>query len=337
MIFQIIMIKKTRLNEISQEISNYPTDMILLVYDENLPSFYERELKITNKRVLKYAASSSCKSFDGYQKCCEFFLSQDIHPKAHLISLGGGSVNDLAGFVASTLLRGISWSTIPTTLLAMIDAAIGGKVAIDTPFGKNLLGRIHHPQNIWIDSVFLRTLPQEQYQDAQGELIKYAFLNKNIEQLIVREASLEEIIHACASYKEQVVCKDSQQNNKRTLLNLGHTIGHALEMHYNISHGQAVFWGIPLEFKLTGRHYLIDKWLSLAKTPTLGLSDLTPPWQDTQDIAQLWIYVKRDKKVMENNKITLIDVIEIGKPQTTIFDLSQLKKEMEHPHFANII
>ena len=331
------MIKKIKLKDISKEISAFKTDTILVIYDENLSSLYEKKLNITGKRVIKFAVSSTCKSFEGYRKCCEFFLSKNIHPKAHLISLGGGSVSDLAGFVASTLLRGISWSTIPTTLLAMIDAAIGGKVAIDTPVGKNLLGNIHHPQNIWIDSSFLQTLPKEEFKSACGELIKYAFLNKKIAQLIIKKASLEQIIYTSATYKEQVVCEDEREkNNKRLILNFGHTLGHALEMYYKLPHGRAIFWGIPLELKLTGREYLIKDWLNLAKVLSFDPKDFIPPWKDG-NILEIWNYVKRDKKRIEQDQIRLVDVKEIGISQIVNFKLDTLKKEIGRHHFANII
>ncbi|MCY4524865.1 MAG: 3-dehydroquinate synthase [Halobacteriovoraceae bacterium] len=330
------MIKKASLKEIIKEISGHPTDTILWFYDKNLLD-YQDKFKITGKHVIKFTASVDDKSFYGYQKCCEFFLSQNIHPKSHLISMGGGSINDLAGFAASTLFRGISWSTIPTSILAMIDASIGGKVAIDTPFGKNLLGNMHFPQNIWIDPAFLSTLPQREYKAACGELIKYAFLNEKIARMIFRHTPLEDIIYECAFYKERVVNEDSPAGNKRLLLNLGHTMGHALEAHYKIPHGIAVFWGIPLELKLLGRHHLIEKWLSLAESLFFDREDFIPPWNQDKKIKDSWIYISKDKKRLENNKIVLVDIKEIGEPETIVVDLDFLKKEMEHPYFANII
>ncbi|MDV2934331.1 3-dehydroquinate synthase, partial [Enterococcus faecalis] len=168
-----------------------------------------------------------------------------------IIALGGGVVGDLAGFVASTFLRGISFIQIPTSLLAQVDSSVGGKVAVDLERGKNLVGSFYHPELVLIDPNMLGTLPEKYFNDGLGEVIKYGCIKskelfeklegfENKEDL---KENIGEIIYECCNIKREVVEYDEKDLGERMILNFGHTLGHAIEQIYNYetySHGEAV-------------------------------------------------------------------------------------------------
>ncbi len=171
-----------------------------------------------------------------------------------LVAMGGGALLDLAGFVAATYLRGISTIYIPTTLLAMVDASIGGKTGINTKEGKNLLGTISHPEAILIDPLFLETLPKAEYANGIAEMLKLGLVwDKTIWERLIRGERGEELIGACVAGKCAVVEKDPQEKGLRRILNFGHTIGHALEWQsgYSMAHGRAVALGCVVESRLS--------------------------------------------------------------------------------------
>ena len=168
-----------------------------------------------------------------------------------IIALGGGVVGDLAGFAASTYLRGIPVIQVPTTLLAAVDSSVGGKTAIDLPEGKNLVGAFHQPALVWQDTSLLNTLPEEIYLDGMAEVIKYgiiadADLFEELQDPAKTKANLDHIIGRCVDIKKQFVEEDEHDTGIRQMLNFGHTIGHAIEIasNFEISHGFAVAKGM---------------------------------------------------------------------------------------------
>ena len=168
-----------------------------------------------------------------------------------LVALGGGVVGDLAGFASAVYQRGIPFVQIPTTLLAMVDASVGGKTAIDLEAGKNLAGAFHQPSLVICDAECLHTLPPEIYADGMAEVIKYAFINDRVlfDALQGNAADgMEEIIRLCVEDKRALVEADETDKGARQLLNLGHTVGHAIEVcsEFAISHGSAVAMGMVI-------------------------------------------------------------------------------------------
>ena len=175
-----------------------------------------------------------------------------------VLALGGGVVGDLAGFVASTFMRGVDVVQIPTTLLAMIDSAIGGKTAINLPAGKNLVGRVYQPKKVIVDPGFLSTLPERNVVSSLAEGIKYGFIKEKrifdvmsdrFDDMVALddEELLLDIIASSCKIKAQVVVNDQFENGERRLLNYGHTIGHALETihaYQGLYHGEAVLYGM---------------------------------------------------------------------------------------------
>lgn len=173
-----------------------------------------------------------------------------------IIALGGGVVGDLTGFAASTLLRGISYIQIPTTLLAQVDSSVGGKTAINLPLGKNLVGTFYQPKAVIIDTDCLDSLPNPTFSDGMAEVIKYgaisdAKLFERLEGLNIDTVSDEigEIIHTCCAIKSRIVEEDEHDTGRRMILNFGHTFGHAIEKYYNFdkySHGMGVAVGMVM-------------------------------------------------------------------------------------------
>ena len=172
-----------------------------------------------------------------------------------LISLGGGVVTDLCGFVASTYLRGIKCIHIPTSLIAQVDAAIGGKTAVNLSTGKNLVGSFYQPSSVLIDPELLATLPASEISSGMAEVIKYALIkNKTLfDKLydysgnVLSNKFIDDVIFECVKIKKELVERDEFDGKERMLLNFGHTIGHAVEKYFNYSkysHGQAVSLGM---------------------------------------------------------------------------------------------
>ncbi|MFI5253570.1 MAG: 3-dehydroquinate synthase [Bacteroidota bacterium] len=180
-----------------------------------------------------------------------------------IIALGGGVIGDLAGFVASTLFRGIPFIQIPTTLLAQVDASIGGKTAVDHPLGKNLIGTFHQPERVYINTAVLSTLPEYEYKNGLAEVIKsavildkifFAYLENHIDQIKSRDLKiLNVIITRCCELKKQIVEKDEKESGLRRILNFGHTIGHAIERldNFRVGHGYAVAIGMIIEANIS--------------------------------------------------------------------------------------
>lgn len=181
-----------------------------------------------------------------------------------VIALGGGVIGDLAGFVAATFMRGIAFVQVPTTLLAQVDASIGGKVGINHPLGKNMLGAFHQPRLVWIDTATLQTLPRREIICGLAEIVKhalirdpayFAFLETNLDKLLQRDhGALNQAIHRSCEIKAAIVAKDERESDQRELLNFGHTVAHALEAATNyrrLRHGEAVLLGMIAEAYLS--------------------------------------------------------------------------------------
>ena len=188
-------------------------------------------------------------------KSTEIFLEiiNKLNDADKIVAFGGGVVGDLAGFVASIYKRGIKLIQVPTTLLAMIDSSIGGKNGINLNKRKNYLGTIYQPEKIFIDPSFLETLSIKEFRNGIAEIIKYSILFgkpslQRIEEGIrISDLDLPQIIYQCCLIKTEVVEQDEKDKNYRHVLNFGHTIGHALELVYHLTHGEAISIGMIKE------------------------------------------------------------------------------------------
>ena len=184
-------------------------------------------------------------------------LARGADRGAILAALGGGVVGDITGFLAATYMRGVSYLQIPTTLVGQVDSAVGGKTGVNLPAGKNLLGAFHHPLAVLVDPRTLESLPAREYRAGLYEVVKYAvigdpilfrFLEENMASVLARQApALETILARSIRLKAQIVGQDEREQNLRRILNLGHTVGHALETlsaYQGLRHGEAVGWGM---------------------------------------------------------------------------------------------
>ncbi len=192
-------------------------------------------------------------------------LKECFTRRSLLVGIGGGVVGDFSGFCAAAYMRGIPIIHIPTTLLAMVDSSIGGKVAVNIQAGKNIVGAFHQPQRVIADTRFLHSLPEREIQNGIAETIKHALigelrlipiLTQNNLQTICDDDVMEDLIFLSASFKAAVVGQDVREAEIRAILNYGHTVGHALEswMRYkDISHGEAVAWGMKAEAAISRR------------------------------------------------------------------------------------
>lgn len=244
-------------NDLWQKIID-DSSSIVLITDTNVYRYYTNFIhKLTEltPHILVYIipAGESSKSRVMKEKLEDQLMHARIDRNSSIVALGGGTVTDLAGFIASTYLRGISLYLIPTSLLAMVDASIGGKTAINTAMGKNLLGSFYFPKAIYIDTFFLQTLPKQELISGLAEIIKYGCIyDASLFELLERTASkhsidfLTTVIDRSLMIKQEIVKRDVYNKEFRHILNFGHTLGHGIELceRYTLSHGQAVALGM---------------------------------------------------------------------------------------------
>jgi 3-dehydroquinate synthase len=179
-----------------------------------------------------------------------------------LIGLGGGVVGDLAGFVAATYMRGLPYLLVPTTLLAMVDASVGGKTAVNAPLGKNLIGAFHPPAGVLADPLALSTLPEREFRTGLAEAVKHAlvadapyfdWIETEVPAILRRDSEvIVRLIRRSVEIKAEVVSEDERETGRRAVLNAGHTVAHALERasHYQLAHGEAVALGLIVECEI---------------------------------------------------------------------------------------
>jgi shikimate kinase/3-dehydroquinate synthase len=223
---------------------------------------------------------------------------------ATLVAVGGGSTTDLAGFVAATLLRGIAWIAVPSTLVGQVDAAIGGKVGIDLPEGKNLVGAFHWPKEVVVDTSFLETLPDDEWANGRAEVVKTGLLAGQP----LWELGTDAQVRACAAFKAAICLRDPLDRAERAQLNLGHTFAHALEAAsgYRLAHGRAVALGLVAALRLSGLEYEVRT-----------VEQVLAPQPVEVDRDAAWEALRRDKKAAEGQpRLVLLDAP--GRPRVGV-------------------
>jgi shikimate kinase / 3-dehydroquinate synthase len=304
---------------------------VFMVMDENIDKLYAKQIDdlFTSSDIhyKKYViqAGESEKNLDSVKLVYDWLVHSNVERKDLLVTFGGGVVCDLGGFVAATILRGIKLLSIPTTLLAMTDAAIGGKTAVNLPEGKNMIGSFKQPNGIIIDTNFLATLPERETIEGMAEVIKHAIifdkgLFDTLESFELFQNSkinnndlLLEIITTSIQLKSMIVSVDPLEKNIRKLLNFGHTIGHALESSskYNmLLHGEAVAIGMMAASRISNSlNFLSDDDLLRIEKVLLkyGLPIAISNFQ-VSDILELMMY---DKKIVDG-QLQFILLNEIG-------------------------
>jgi 3-dehydroquinate synthase len=268
------------------------------------------------------------KSFAMLERVCEALISARIERADVVVALGGGVIGDLAGLAAALVRRGLDYVQLPTTLLAQVDSSVGGKTAIDSVHGKNLIGAFHQPVLVVADTALLDTLPLRQFRAGYAEIVKYgligdaaffAWLEANWRELFAGGAAREHAIAVSCRMKAAIVARDERETGERALLNLGHTFGHALEAAAGFSdrllHGEAIALGMALAFAFSAKRGLLP-WSEAERVErhlaTVGLpvrvSSVPGGLPDGDRLMEL---IAQDKKV-KRGKLTFILARGIG-------------------------
>lgn len=336
-----IRIQDSQLDQIPKKIiSKYPHRKWLIITDENvaaiylnafLEPFYKQDV-IVNHYIMPPGENS--KSLNMADEIYNFLCVNNYTRTDGIIALGGGVVGDLAGFVASTYLRGIIWVQVPTTLLAQVDSSVGGKVAVNNKYGKNLIGSFYQPFDVFIDTSFLLTLKLRELKSGLAEVIKYAciedaLLFSELEHGDISSINWSSVIKKCLLIKKQVVEKDEKELNLRKHLNFGHTLGHGIEKYFDYktyNHGEAVALGM-----------LFGAWLSfelsfLSKASYLRVERLLKQYdyvhKKEYDIEKLFKMMLQDKK-RQGEYIDYILLNEIGESRIYKLAIVDLKEKLD--------
>lgn len=304
----------------SAHINNLPEFVdvrnMIIITDENVFTAHQGRLKKYKTIVLKpgeeYKVQATVDSI------IQQLIALEADRKTVLVGVGGGVITDITGYVASTYMRGIEFGFVPTTLLALVDASIGGKNGIDVGVYKNIVGVTKQPTFILHDLNFLKTLPESQWQNGFAEIIKHACIKdlamfkqlqeRSIDFYMNKRKDIDELIQRNVKIKLKVVQNDEFEKGERKLLNFGHTLGHALENQYDLMHGQAVSIGMTyaanISEKLAGfkQTETITKTLELYGLPTYAKFDK----------KKVFAVLKMDKK-RERKDINFILLEKIGK------------------------
>lgn len=328
--------------EIGRNITKRLTDVIkttacqrlMIITDETVASYYLNSIReeLSTLAVEQHSyiivAGESSKTLDEASEIYSELARHAFSRSDLIIAFGGGVVGDLAGYVAATYKRGISFIQVPTTLLAQVDSSVGGKVAVNIPEGKNLVGAFYQPKYVLVDTSFLETLTDDQWLDGLGEIIKYGLIGDATlytllenHTLVTLKNIISEIIERCCEIKKNVVLVDEFDTGIRMTLNFGHTLGHAIEKYYGFgkyTHGQAVAMGMYLIMRQYELYLQLPPDMSLRIETILRQYDLFR-LEMIQPYKAFCTDVFNDKKVF-GNKINLIVVDKIGK--ATIYPLS---------------
>ena len=272
---------------------------VLVISDSNVfPLYGKQVLSQINMGALSFVvpAGENSKNFKNYMDILGYMAENGFSRSDAIISLGGGVVGDLAGFIASTYMRGISYIAIPTSILAFVDSSVGGKTAINLSQGKNLVGSFYQPNAVFINTGFASTLPEREVKSGWGEIVKYYFIDNKISDNELIGRLTEEIVYKCLQIKSNIVETDEFDMGKRKLLNFGHTFGHAIEKlsNYTLSHGECVVKGIYLSL-LVSRNLLKFSHERFIKAKQL-LEKLGYNLINPYSLAEISKVIKLDKK-----------------------------------------
>jgi 3-dehydroquinate synthase len=322
-----------------------PGAKVFIVTDDNVARYVlaSAEAALVKAGVAAYRATvpagEASKSFAVFEQVCEAIVASRMERGDLVIALGGGVVGDLAGFAAAVVRRGLDYVQVPTTLLAQVDSSVGGKTAIDSAHGKNLIGAFHQPILVLADTALLDTLPDREFRAGYAEVAKYgllgdadffAWLEANWRDIFSgghasgnhasASVAREQAVSVCCRAKAAIVARDERETGDRALLNLGHTFGHALEAACGFSdrllHGEAIAIGMALAFEFSARRQgLVSK--AAAARAIRHLADVGLPTRigdipgERPTVDQLLALIAQDKKV-KRGMLTFILVRGIG-------------------------
>jgi len=295
------------------------TGKVAVVTNETLAPIYGEALVKTlgNAVLVTVPDGEQYKSLDTVRTLYDAFISAGLDRRAVIVALGGGVVGDMVGFAAATYLRGVAFVQVPTSLLAMVDSSVGGKVGVDVPQGKNLIGAFKQPELVVVDPAVLKTLPDVEWRCGLAEIVKAGLLRdlRLLDASLYRQDTTDfSFIQWAIQYKVDVVQQDPYENNIRAYLNLGHTFAHALERvsNYGWRHGEAVSVGLAFAARLSAVHGLCAPELP-AQVEQL-LQTLNMPIRYTgYDPAAIRAAMGTDKK-RQDNRVRFILLRVAGDP-----------------------
>lgn len=301
----------------------------VIITDENVFNYHQKRFRNWNMIILKPGEEYKIQST--VDSIIEQLIAMEADRKTTLIGVGGGVVTDITGYAASVYMRGINFGFVPTTLLAMVDASIGGKNGIDVGIYKNLVGTIRQPSFILHDPVFLNTLPPSEWRNGFAEIIKHACIkdaamfreleSNSLKNYQDRRTLVHRLIQRNAILKTKVVQQDEFEKGNRKLLNFGHTLGHALENQYELSHGQAISIG------MTYASVISEKISGFKEASRIAgvLSAYDLPTFTAFDKEKVFSALKMDKK-RERKAINYVLLEKIGKGIVKSIPLARLEK-----------
>ncbi len=312
---------------------------VFILTDENVAPFWLPKvahwLHCDSAIEIVIKAGEQHKNLQTVQRIWKTLMKHYADRNALLINLGGGVITDLGGFAASTYKRGIKFINVPTTLLAMVDAAIGGKTGIDFGGGKNQIGTFAEAEDVMINPVFLETLPPREIHSGLAEMLKYGFV-ADANLLNVNLENYQQHIVRCGEIKRDIVAKDPTEKGLRKILNFGHTLGHAIESHclttdYPLLHGEAVALGMAGALWLSVKQSGLDEQVlkDYEKKLPILLSEAEISLSEA-DIEVVLAYLAYDKKNKgEKPQFVLLEAV--GKPMwNVVVDYDTIKRALEY-------
>ena len=280
-----------------------PGGEVALVADQHVAGIHGADAQVTlGGRLVSTHDVPAGETAKSYDVVARLWGELRLDRGGTLVALGGGSTTDVAGFAAATYLRGIDWVAVPTTLVGQVDAAIGGKTAINVPEGKNLVGAFHWPARTVVDRALLTTLPEAERANGMAEVVKTGLLAGE-ELWTLPDAQL---VRRCAAFKTAVCLRDPLDRRERAMLNLGHTFAHALEAAagFDLPHGRAVALGLLAALRLSG-------------LPTDVVEETLAPKPVRVDRERAWQALRRDKKAV-GGRIKLVLLEKPGEPRVGV-------------------
>lgn len=301
----------------------------IIITDENVFKAHEKKFKGYNTIVLKPGEEFKIQAT--VDSIIDTLIKMQADRKSVLVGVGGGVITDLTGYVASVYMRGISFGFVPTSILDLVDASIGGKNGIDVGVYKNLVGIIRQPSFILHDVSLLQSLPQSEWENGFAEIIKHACIkdavmfkqlqNASLQDYMKDKKLLTDLIRRNALIKVRVVQKDEFEKGDRRLLNFGHTLGHAIETQYELLHGQAISIG------MTYACHISEQLSGFSQTEQVTdlLSQYNLPTYTNFDRKKVFEVLKMDKKrIKKEMNFVLLD--KVGKAAVQAVDLKKLEK-----------
>jgi 3-dehydroquinate synthase len=318
-------------------LTNFPMQNPIIVTDENVTKFHLDKIKQavgSDAKEIIIPAGEEHKNLESISFLWKSFLEAGLDRKSTVIALGGGVVGDMAGFAASTYMRGVNWIAVPTTLLSMVDASLGGKTGFDLPEGKNLIGAFYPPKLVLADPQLLKTLPEAELISGMAEVVKHGIISDpELFALCARgldwvKDNLEEVVKHAMAVKIKVIEEDPYERGFRAALNLGHTVGHAVELvsRFELRHGEAVAIGLVAETKYSARVGLAT--VGLVDAVTESLKALGLPIQIPEDMPrEKIIHAMRMDKKKNAKAIRFALPVEIGRVE--LVDVTDLESVLE--------